>query len=84
MFTMSGQRLGLTTYYRTISVDNKPTTVIIGPSKAFLFNFSSVSDFLIPFSYSFSYPNSFWLLKTAVALADYRPICLAQAVGLRE
>ena len=33
MFTMSGQRLGLTTYYRTISVDNKPTTVIIGPSK---------------------------------------------------
>jgi hypothetical protein len=29
MFTMSGQRLGLTTYYRTISVDNKPTTVII-------------------------------------------------------
>ena len=30
---MSGQRLGLTTYYRTISVDNKPTTVIIGPSK---------------------------------------------------
>lgn len=34
MFTMSGQRLGLTTYYRTISVDNKPTTVIIGPSKS--------------------------------------------------
>jgi len=32
MFTMSGQRLGLTTYYRTISVDNKPTTVIIGPN----------------------------------------------------
>ena len=34
---MSGQRLGLTTYYRTISVDNKPTTVIIGPSKFFLY-----------------------------------------------
>jgi hypothetical protein len=30
---MNGQRLGLTTYYRTISVDNKPTTVIIGPSE---------------------------------------------------
>ena len=26
------QRLAMTTYYRTISVDNKPTTVIIGPS----------------------------------------------------
>ena len=33
MDIMNGQRLGLTTYYRTISVDNKPTTVIIGPSK---------------------------------------------------
>ena len=31
------QRLvGLTTYYRTISVDNKPTTVIIGPSENYL------------------------------------------------
>ena len=28
------QRLGMTTYYRTISVDNKPTTVIIGPSES--------------------------------------------------
>ena len=25
--------VGLTTYYRTLSVDNKPQTVIIGPSK---------------------------------------------------
>ena len=28
-----GGRLPVTTYYRTMSIDNKPTTVIIGPSK---------------------------------------------------
>jgi hypothetical protein len=32
MFGLGG-RIPITTYYRTISVDNKPTTVIIGPSK---------------------------------------------------
>jgi hypothetical protein len=32
MFGMGG-RIPITTYYRTISVDNKPTTVIIGPSE---------------------------------------------------
>ena len=35
MFGMGG-RIPITTYYRTISVDNKPTTVIIGPSKYIL------------------------------------------------
>ena len=29
---ISGLGGGVTTYYRTISADNKPTTVIIGPS----------------------------------------------------
>jgi hypothetical protein len=33
MFGMGASRIPITTYYRTISVDNKPTTVIIGPSK---------------------------------------------------
>ena len=28
-----GGRLPVTTYYRTMSIDNKPTTVIIGPSE---------------------------------------------------
>ena len=32
LYKMSG-RLPVTTYYRTMSIDNKPTTVIIGPSK---------------------------------------------------
>ena len=28
-----GCRLPVTTYYRTMSIDNKPTTIIIGPSE---------------------------------------------------
>jgi hypothetical protein len=32
LYKMSG-RLPVTTYYRTMSIDNKPTTVIIGPSE---------------------------------------------------
>ena len=36
-----GGRLPVTTYYRTMSIDNKPTTVIIGPSK-YMFSQSEV------------------------------------------
>ena len=33
MTTTSSGNSGITTFYRTISADNKPTTVVIGPSK---------------------------------------------------
>ena len=35
--TTSSGSSGVTTFYRTISADNKPTTVVIGPSKKFIF-----------------------------------------------
>ena len=34
--TTSSGSSGITTFYRTISADNKPTTVVIGPSKEFI------------------------------------------------
>ena len=34
--TTSSGNSGITTFYRTLSADNKPTTVVIGPSKIFL------------------------------------------------
>ena len=33
--TTSSGNSGITTFYRTLSADNKPTTVVIGPSKIF-------------------------------------------------
>ena len=39
--TTSSGNSGITTFYRTLSADNKPTTVVIGPSKILLVNPSS-------------------------------------------